>query len=118
MAVCLLSASCGKEESQPETRESGIYQITVTVTGNSPKGSVRRYNLNGVKFRNERNGTSSIPIDECFTDKVEYSTESPVSLISIQGILIQKRMRTSPCRKRETGKMFFTKVNKQMPIRV
>lgn len=76
MVVCLLIASCSKEESQPETGEAGIYHITVTVTGNSPKGSVHLYNLNGVKFRNERNGTSSIYIDESFTGKVEYNTEA------------------------------------------
>lgn len=96
MAVCLLTASCEKEGSQPETGEAGIYHITVTVTGNSPKGSAHLYNLDGVKFRNERNGTSGTSIDESFTGKMEYSTESPVSQITAQGILY--RMRPSPCR--------------------
>ena len=107
MVVCLLIASCSKEESQPETGEAGIYHITVTVTGNSPKGSVHLYNLNGVKFRNERNGTSSIYIDESLTGKVEYNTEAPVSQITAQSILYSKENATITMQVTRNGKSVF-----------
>ena len=74
-AACLLAASCNKEEIQSETDKAGMYHITVAVTGSSPKGSVHIYNLDGVRFRNERTGTSAASVDESFTDKAEYSTE-------------------------------------------
>lgn len=74
VAACLLAASCDKKEVQPETDKTGMYHITVT--GNPSKGSVRIYNLDGVKFRNERTGTSAVSVDESFTDKVEYNTRS------------------------------------------
>ena len=90
VAACLLAASCNREEIQPETDKAGMYHITVAVTGTSPKGSVHIYNLDGVKFRNERTGTSAFSVDETFTDKVEYSTEKPVSQITVQGILYSK----------------------------
>ena len=70
VAACLLAASCNREEIQPETDKAGMYHITVAVTGTSPKGSVHIYNLDGVKFRNERTGTSAFSVDETFTDKV------------------------------------------------
>ena len=89
VAACLLAASCNREEIQPETDKAGMYHITVAVTGTSPKGSVHIYNLDGVKFRNERTGTSAFSVDETFTDKVEYSTEKPVSQITVQGITLQ-----------------------------
>ena len=75
VAACLLAASCNREEIQPETDKAGMYHITVAVTGTSPKGSVHIYNLDGVKFRNKRTGTSAFSVDETFIDKVEYSTE-------------------------------------------
>ena len=90
VAACLLAASCNREEIQPETDKAGMYHITVAVTGTSPKGSVHIYNLDGVKFRNKRTGTSAFSVDETFTDKVEYSTEKPVSQITVQGILYSK----------------------------
>ena len=68
VAACLLAASCNREEIQPETDKAGMYHITVAVTGTSPKGSVHIYNLDGVKFRNERTGTSAFSVDETFTD--------------------------------------------------
>jgi hypothetical protein len=71
-----------------------MYHITVAVTGTSPKGSVHIYNLDDVKFRNERTGTSAFSVDETFTDKVEYSTEKPVSQITVQGILYSKENAT------------------------
>ena len=89
-AACLLAASCNKEEIQSETDKAGMYHITVAVTGSSPKGSVHIYNLDGVRFRNERTGTSAASVDESFTDKAEYSTEKPVSQITVQGILYSK----------------------------
>jgi hypothetical protein len=67
-----------------------MYHITVAVTGSSPKGSVHIYNLDGVRFRNERTGTSAASVDESSTDKAEYSTEKPVSQITVQGILYSK----------------------------
>ena len=70
VAACLLAASCNREEIQPETDKAGMYHITVAVTGTSPKGSVHIYNLDGVKFRNKRTGTSAFSVDETFTDKV------------------------------------------------
>ena len=90
VAACLLAASCNREEIQPETDKAGMYHITVAVTGSSPKGSVHIYNLDGVRFRNERTGTSAASVDESFTDKAEYSTEKPVSQITVQGILYSK----------------------------
>lgn len=104
VATCLLTASCGKEESQPETDETGIYHITVAVTGNSPKGSVHLYNLDGVKFRNERNGTS---INESFIGKVEYGTETPVSQITAQSILYSKENATLTMQVTKNGKSVF-----------
>lgn len=89
-AACLLAASCNKEEIQSETDKADMYHITVAVTGSSPKGSVHIYNLDGVRFRNERTGTSAASVDENFTDKAEYSTEKPVSQITVQGILYSK----------------------------
>lgn len=64
VAACLLAASCNREEIQPETDKAGMYHITVAVTGTSPKGSVHIYNLDGVKFRNKRTGTSAFSVDE------------------------------------------------------
>lgn len=90
-AACLLAASCNKEEIQSETDKAGMYHITVAVTGSSPKGSVHIYNLDGVRFRNERTGTSAASVDESFTDKAEYSTEKPVSQITVQGHSLFKR---------------------------
>lgn len=107
VATCLLTASCSKEEIQSETGEFGIYHITVTVTGNSPKGSVHLYNLDGVKFRNERNGTSGTSIDESFTGKVEYSTEAPVSQITAQSILYSKENATLTMQVTRNGKSVF-----------
>lgn len=54
----------------------------ITVTGNPSKGSVHIYNLDGVKFKNERSGTFAVSADESFTNKVEYNTERPASQIT------------------------------------
>ena len=97
-AACLLAASCNKEEIQSETDKADMYHITVAVTGSSPKGSVHIYNLDGVRFRNERTGTSAASVDENFTDKAEYSTESLSAKLPCKAFSIQKRVLSSPCR--------------------
>ena len=107
VAACLLAASCNREEIQPETDKAGMYHITVAVTGTSPKGSVHIYNLDGVKFRNERTGTSAFSVDETFTDKVEYSTEKPVSQITVQGILYSKENATITLQIKKDGESVF-----------
>ena len=91
VAACLLAASCNREEIQPET----------------DKGSVHIYNLDGVKFRNERTGTSAFSVDETFTDKVEYSTEKPVSQITVQGILYSKENATITLQIKKDGESVF-----------
>ena len=107
VAACLLAASCNREEIQPETDKAGMYHITVAVTGTSPKGSVHIYNLDDVKFRNERTGTSAFSVDETFTDKVEYSTEKPVSQITVQGILYSKENATITLQIKKDGESVF-----------
>ena len=107
VAACLLAASCNKEEIQSETDKAGMYHITVAVTGTSPKGSVHIYNLDGVKFRNKRTGTSAFSVDETFTDKVEYSTEKPVSQITVQGILYSKENATITLQVKKDGESVF-----------
>lgn len=77
------------------------------VTGTSPKGSVHIYNLDDVKFRNERTGTSAFSVDETFTDKVEYSTEKPVSQITVQGILYSKENATITLQIKKDGESVF-----------
>ena len=107
VATCLLAVSCSREEIQPETDKAGMFHITVAVTGNSPKGSVHIYNLDGVKFRNERTGTSATSVDESFTDKVVYSTEKPVSQITVQGILYSKESATITLQVKKDGESVF-----------
>lgn len=107
VAACLLAASCNREEIQPETDKAGMYHITVAVTGTSPKGSVHIYNLDGVKFRNKRTGTSAFSVDETFIDKVEYSTEKPVSQITVQGILYSKENATITLQIKKDGESVF-----------
>jgi hypothetical protein len=87
-----------------------MYHITVAVTGSSPKGCVHIYNLDGVRFRNERTGTSAASVDESFTDKAEYSTEKkPVSQITVQGILYSKESAiiTMQIKKKNDGESVF-----------
>ena len=84
-----------------------MYHITVAVTGTSPKGSVHIYNLDDVKFRNERTGTSAFSVDETFTDKVEYSTEKLVSQITVQGILYSKENATITLQIKKDGESVF-----------
>ena len=114
-AACLLAASCSKEDVQPVTNEAGMYHITVAVTGNSPKGSVHIYNLDGVMFRNEHTGTSATSIDESFTDKVEYSTEKPVSQITVQGILYSNESATITMQVKKDGESVFNQ-SKQLEV--
>ena len=111
VAACLLAASCNREEIQPETDKAGMYHITVAVTGTSPKGSVHIYNLDGVKFRNKRTGTSAFSVDETFIDKVEYSTEKPVSQITVQGILYSKENATITLQIKKDGESVFNQSN-------
>ena len=80
---------------------------TVAVTGSSPKGSVHIYNLDGVRFRNERTGTSAASVDESFTDKAEYSTEKPVSQITVQGILYSKESAIITMQIKKDGESVF-----------
>lgn len=118
-AACLLAASCNKEEIQSETDKAGMYHITVAVTGSSPKGSVHIYNLDGVRFRNERTGTSAASVDESFTDKAEYSTEKPVSQITVQGILYSKESAIITMQiKKRRGKAYSTRANSWRPFPV
>lgn len=105
--ACLLVASCNKEEIQSETDKTGTYHITVAVTGSSPKGYVHIYNLDGVRFRNERTGTSAASVNESFTDKAEYSTEKPVSQISVQGILHSKENAIITLQVKKDGESVF-----------
>lgn len=106
-AACLLAASCNKEEIQSETDKADMYHITVAVTGSSPKGSVHIYNLDGVRFRNERTSTSAASVDENFTDKAEYSTEKPVSQITVQGILYSKESAIITMQIKKDGESVF-----------
>lgn len=105
VAACLLAASRDKKEVQPETDKTDMYHITVT--GNPSKGSVRIYNLDGVRFRNERTGTPAVSVDESFTDKVEYNMERPVSQITTQGILYSKENATITMQVTRNGKSVF-----------
>lgn len=72
-----------------------------------PKGSVHIYNLDGVRFRNERTGTSAASVDESFTDKAEYSTEKPVSQITVQGILYSKESAIITMQIKKDGESVF-----------
>ena len=84
VAACLLAASCNREEIQSETDKAGMYHITVAVTG-----------------------TSAFSVDETFTDKVEYSTEKPVSQITVQGILYSKENATITLQIKKDGESVF-----------
>jgi len=97
-AACLLAASCNKEEIQSETDKAGMYHITVAVTGSSPKGSVHIYNLDGVRFRNERTGTSAASVDESSPIKRNTARKSLSAKLPCKAFSIQKRVLSSPCR--------------------
>ena len=58
-------------------------------------------------LRNERTGTSAFSVDETFTDKVEYSTEKPVSQITVQGILYSKENATITLQIKKDGESVF-----------
>lgn len=98
VAACLLAASCNREEIQPETDKAGMYHITVAVTGTSPKGSVHIYNLDGVKFRNKRTGTSAFSVDETLSIKWNTVRKSRSAKLPCKAFSIQKRTQPSPCK--------------------
>lgn len=105
--LCLLTASCSKDDNPLEKDDAGVYHITVAVSGNSAKGNVHIYNLDGVRFKNEQTGTSCTSVDESFSEQVEYSTEGQVSQITVQGILYSKESATITMQVKKDGKSVF-----------
>lgn len=82
--------SCSSENDPTVTDCGSIYRIVVEVSGNSPKGSLHLYNLDGVSFRNEQTGELSIQVNESFTGQTAYVTDGKVNQITAQGILYSK----------------------------
>lgn len=93
--LCIMT-SCNSENDPSVTDSGSIYRVVVEVNGNSPKGNLHLYNLDGVAFRNEQTGERTEQVNESFTSRTSYVTDGKVCKITAQGILIQKKMRGLP----------------------
>ena len=78
------------------------------VNGNSPKGNLHLYNLDGVAFRNEQTGERTEQVNESFTSRTSYVTDGKVCKITAQGILYSKEDATLTMNVYKDGETVFS----------
>lgn len=90
LGTLYIMTSCSSENDPIATDSGSIYRVVVEVSGNSPKGNLHLYNLDGVAFKNEQTGERTEQVNESFTNRASYITDGKVSKITAQGILYSK----------------------------
>lgn len=106
--VSLLAISCSKDD-DPTTgsSESGVYKITIEVTGNEASGYAHIINLDKINFKNEATGQTSSTVDEEFTGSASYVTEGKVKEIAAQGIVYSNEKASVRMKITKDGKTVF-----------
>lgn len=107
-AVSLLTVSCSKDD-DPTTgsSDSGVYRITIEVSGTDAKGFAHIINLDKVNIKNEKTGESSLSIDEEFPLSASYITEGKVKEISAQGMVHSNEKASVRMKVTKDGKTVF-----------
>lgn len=106
--VSLLAISCSRDD-DPTTgsSESGVYKITIEVTGNAASGYAHIINLDKINFKNEATGQTSSTVDEEFTGSASYVTEGKVKEIAAQGIVYSNEKASVRMKITKDGKKVF-----------
>ena len=105
--LCIMT-SCNSENDPSVTDSGSIYRVVVEVNGNSPKGNLHLYNLDGVAFRNEQTGERTEQVNESFTSRTSYVTDGKVCKIAAQGILYSKEDATLTMNVYKDGETVFS----------